>query len=171
MVVIIKINSHPAQALVDSGSLGDFISSNLAQQLCLKKMKLAMPVNVNMVVQGSRTKVNHCAQVDFQYQEIREQRHFDIMNLSNYDVILGTPFLYQHQVSICLEPPAMIVGSVVSQPLKGDRVARLSSEVLNYTNYCWMVFGSHWKHILRKFVGCRWTVPCCPCGTSIMKFH
>ncbi len=96
LVIVVKVNGHPACALIDSGSLGDFISSNLAQQLNVKKMELASPVNVNMAVQGSRTKVNYGTKVSLQYQEIKEEQYFDIMNLSNYDLILGTPFLFQH---------------------------------------------------------------------------
>ena len=31
-------------------------------------------------------------------------RHFDIVNLNNYNAILGTPFLYQYQVVIGFNP-------------------------------------------------------------------
>lgn len=127
IVVVIKINGHPARALIDSGSLGDFISSNLAQQLNIAKIELANPIQVQMAVQGSTTKVNYGVKVNFEYQSISEERYLDVMNLSNYDLILGTPFLYQHRVSMCLDPPAIVIGSNPSLPLKGDRVTTLSS--------------------------------------------
>ena len=36
IVVTVKIDGHPACALLDSGSLGDFLSSTLADQLKVK---------------------------------------------------------------------------------------------------------------------------------------
>ncbi|KAJ3561610.1 hypothetical protein NP233_g10090 [Leucocoprinus birnbaumii] len=131
LVIVVKVNGHPVQALLDSGSLGDFMSSNLAQQLAVKRVELANPVNVQMAVQGSRTKVNYSSKVSIQYQEIREERYFDIINLSNYDLILGTPFLYQHRVSIALEPPAVVIGSIHSMPMHGERVTKLSSQSMS----------------------------------------
>lgn len=99
MVIEVLINGHKSRALLDSGSLGDFISTTLADQLKLKQTELAKPIELHLAVQGSRSKVNYGTQSDFKYQNIRERRYFDIVNLSNYDVILGTPFLFQHKVS------------------------------------------------------------------------
>ncbi|TFK17425.1 hypothetical protein FA15DRAFT_605092, partial [Coprinopsis marcescibilis] len=98
------IEGHKVQVLVDSGSLGDLMSATLTEQLKVKHIELATPININLVVQGSRTKVNFGTSPRFQYQGIDETRYFDIINLSNYDVILGTPFLYQHQVLFGLNP-------------------------------------------------------------------
>ncbi|KAJ3572854.1 hypothetical protein NP233_g2799 [Leucocoprinus birnbaumii] len=129
LVVVVNVNGHPARALIDTGSLGDFMSANLAAQLSVRKVELTNPVNVNMAVQGSCTKVNYGTRVKLTYQEINEERYFDIMNLSNYDLILGTPFLFQHKVNVCLEPPTVIKGSKESLPLAGNRVAKLASRV------------------------------------------
>ncbi|KAF8220658.1 hypothetical protein L208DRAFT_1416363, partial [Tricholoma matsutake] len=68
VVVVAKINGHSVCALIDSGSLGDFLSTTLTDQL----------------------KINLGTHVEFQYQGISEQRYFDIMNISNYDLILGS---------------------------------------------------------------------------------
>jgi hypothetical protein len=127
LVVVAKVNGHPVRALVDSGSLSDFVSGALVQQLDLPKDELAKPLQVQMAAQGSRTKVNYGTKVSFSYQAIKEERYFDVMNLSNYDLILGTPFLYQHCVSLCLEPPAIVIGSEKSLPLKGPRIRILES--------------------------------------------
>ncbi|KAF9440283.1 hypothetical protein P691DRAFT_793768 [Macrolepiota fuliginosa MF-IS2] len=92
ITVATQVNGYPVHALLDTGSLGGFISSNLAQQLCLKTIELLLPINVQMAVQGSCTKVNHGTRVEFQYQE--------------------------HQVSLCLEPPIVLIGStLVLQPM------------------------------------------------------
>ena len=44
VVVAVKIDSHPACALLDSGLLGNFLSSTLADQLNVKRVKLNVPL-------------------------------------------------------------------------------------------------------------------------------
>ncbi|KAG6894386.1 hypothetical protein C0993_011670 [Termitomyces sp. T159_Od127] len=72
LVIVVKINGKPACALVDSGSLGDFISSTLVQQLRIQKKELTSPVPVQLAVQGSRSQINFGATARFQYQTIAE---------------------------------------------------------------------------------------------------
>ncbi|TFK17822.1 hypothetical protein FA15DRAFT_604354, partial [Coprinopsis marcescibilis] len=130
VVVEAMIEGHRVRALIDSGSLGDFMSATLAEQLKLKRIELASPISMNLAVQGSRTKVNFGMSPRFQYQGIDESRYFDIINLSNYDVILGTPFLYQHQVLFGLNPTRVVIGSEEALPLEGKGVNRLASNHL-----------------------------------------
>ena len=125
--IVVKIAGNPARALIDSGSLGDFISSTLVDQLKLEKKELASPVGVQLAVQGSRTRVNYGVDTLFEYQNIKSTRHFDVMNLSNYDLILGTPWLYQHQVSIGLNPPRVIIGCLSPLEMKGRGTFTLAS--------------------------------------------
>ena len=110
IVVVVKINGSPARVLLNSGSLGDFLSLTLADQLSLKKESLDSPLSLQLVVQGSRSKVNTRANVRLEYQGINESRTFDIINVNNYDVILGTPWMYQHQVCLGFNPARIVVG-------------------------------------------------------------
>ena len=96
VVVVVHINGHPAWALLDTGSLADFMSSTLAEQLGFTRMELAKPLTIQLAVQGSRLKVNYGTKARLEYQSISAKRYFDIANLQNYDLILGTPFLFQH---------------------------------------------------------------------------
>ena len=112
------VNSHPARALLDSGSLGDFLSSTLADQLMVKREKLDSPLSLQLAVQGSRSKVNAQATVRLQYQGINEQRTLDIININNYDLILGTPWMYQHQLCLGFNPARVVIGSEEPQPLR-----------------------------------------------------
>lgn len=130
MVIEVLINGHKSCALLDSGSLGDFISTTLADQLKLKQTELAKPIELHLAVQGSRSKVNYGTQSDFKYQNIKERRYFDIVNLSNYDVILGTPFLFQHKVSFGLNEEHIIIGSDKSVPIRGENVARIDARAV-----------------------------------------
>jgi len=58
VTLTVKIDGHPARALVDSGSLGDFMSTNLADQLKVKREELETPLGLQLAVQGSRSKIN-----------------------------------------------------------------------------------------------------------------
>ena len=111
IVVKVTINQHPAQALLDSGSLGDFISSTLADQLKLQRQTLDTPLALQLVVQGLRSEVNATTSAQLKYQGIDEQCTFDIINLSSYDLILGTPWMYQHQICLGFNSSHIIVGS------------------------------------------------------------
>jgi hypothetical protein len=96
IVVVVYVNGQPVRALLDSGSLGDFVSTSLVDQLKLAKVELTKPLALQLAVQGSRSKVNWGIQAELKYQRIKGQCYFDVANLLNYDLILGTPWLFQH---------------------------------------------------------------------------
>ncbi|KAG9227856.1 hypothetical protein CCMSSC00406_0008678 [Pleurotus cornucopiae] len=131
VTITMNVNGKPARALIDSGSLGDFISTNLVEQLGLKKIQLKNPLAVQLAVQGSRSKINYGCRAKISYQNIAEERYFDVINLLNYDMILGTPWLYQHQISFGINPVNVVVGSASSLPLKGAGVSTLSSRAMS----------------------------------------
>ena len=117
VVLRVKINGQLVRALVDSGSQGDFVSSTLVDQLGLKWTEFSEPLKLQLAVQGSRSVINARVEARFQYNEIDENRVFDVINLNNYDVILGTPWMYQHQVCVGLNPARILVGSKLSIPI------------------------------------------------------
>ncbi|KAG9221532.1 hypothetical protein CCMSSC00406_0009355 [Pleurotus cornucopiae] len=131
VTITVNVNGQPARALIDSGSLGDFISTNLVEQLGLKKIQLKNPLAVQLAVQGSRSKINYGCRAKINYQNIAEERYFDVINLSNYDLILGTPWLYQHQITFGINPVNVVVGSASSLPMKGAGVSTLSSRAMS----------------------------------------
>ncbi|KAI0077771.1 hypothetical protein K474DRAFT_1620737, partial [Panus rudis PR-1116 ss-1] len=127
VVVVVHINGHPARALLDSGSLADFMSAKLAHQLGIKTFELVKPLPVHLAVQGSRAKINMGCKASIRYQGISEDRYFDIVNLLNYDLILGTPFLFQHQITVGMNPTTVLVGSEKALPLEGKSIRVLAS--------------------------------------------
>ena len=128
LVITVNINGHLAR---DSGSLGDFMSTSLADQLKVKLETLEAPLPVQLAVQGSRTRVNSCARVRFQYQGIDEECLFDIININSYDLILGTPWLYQHQVCVGLNPGHVVLGSDESVPIKLGAGTKLMAQAIS----------------------------------------
>ncbi|KAI0352631.1 hypothetical protein OH77DRAFT_1408850, partial [Trametes cingulata] len=127
IVVVTMINDEPARTLLDSGSLADFVSSKFAHQLGIRVLELEKPLPVQLAVQGSRAKVNYGCKALIEYQEISEERYFDVMNLLNYDLILGTPFLCQHRVSLGFNPTSVLIGSVTALNVAGTQTRVIES--------------------------------------------
>lgn len=127
LVVGAKIAGKLVRVLIDSGSQTDSVSTTVADQLRLKLTQLTKPFTLQLTVTGSRGSINCNTTCRFEYQNIDEQRTFDIANIDNYDVILGMPFLFQHQVRICLNPLSIYIGSGNSLAISGSGVIRVSS--------------------------------------------
>jgi Retroviral aspartyl protease len=125
IVIKVLVSDQPARALLDSGSLGDFMSAMLADQLDVRRDVLPTPLSLQLAVQGSRSKINATTTVNLKYQGINEECTFDIANINNYDLILGTPWMYQHQVCLGFNPARIIIGSEDAQPVKTGSVTKL----------------------------------------------
>ncbi|KAG6905078.1 hypothetical protein DXG01_005235, partial [Tephrocybe rancida] len=147
VVVVVHLDGKPVCALLDSRSLGNFVSTTIVAQLGLNKKDLAMPLNVQMAAQGSRSKINYSVSTKLRYQGINCERKFDVMNLSGYDVILGTPWFYQHRAMVGLNPTRVIIGSKKPLEMKGtgvfnlalhtmrlyeDRISEIQKELMDY---------------------------------------
>lgn len=91
VVVTTIVNRQPVHALLDLGSLGNFMSSILADQLKVKHEEMEIPLTLQLAVQGLHSKVNSCTTVCLEYQTIKEDCSFDIANVNSYNLILGTP--------------------------------------------------------------------------------
>ena len=96
IIITVKINGELVRVLIDSDSLVDFMSTKFADQIGIRKIILAKPLPIQLVVQDSRLKVNYCTNVRIQYREINSVQYFNIINLDNYNIILETLFLFQH---------------------------------------------------------------------------
>lgn len=127
LVVTVKINGHPARALLNSGSLGDFLSTTIVDQLGLKKVQLQTPLALQLAVQGSRLRINFGCRTKLEYQGSEGECYFDVANIAHYDIILGTPWMFQHKVTLGINPPRVVLGSVHALPLKGPDVTKLAS--------------------------------------------
>jgi Holliday junction resolvase RusA-like endonuclease len=134
IIIQIKINGQPMRALLDTRSMADFLSTTVADQLQLTRETYEKPIAVQLAVHGSRSKINCGTTVKFQYQTINCDRRFNIANIDNYDAILGTPFLYQHQVAIGFNPSRVIVGSSDPLELRGPDVSTITSATADLLN-------------------------------------
>lgn len=74
IVVVMLINGHPAHALLDTGSLSDFMSAKLAHQLNVDTFELTKPMPLHLTVQGSHVKINYGCTVQLEYQDISSKQ-------------------------------------------------------------------------------------------------
>ena len=89
---------------------------------------------------------------EISYQSIKESRYFDIINLLNYDLILGTPFIYQHRVVMGLNPTTLVVGTSESEPIEGKRVRKIASRATE-------VYEDRLEDVRRHL--CEYAAPIC----------
>jgi hypothetical protein len=54
---------------------------------------------LQLTVTGSRSKINYGTWVPIEFGPIQASIYFDIVNIEGYDMILGTPFLWEYGVS------------------------------------------------------------------------
>ena len=131
IVVDVSVNGKQAKALLDTGSLADFMSTQFSDQLNSKCIPLTKPLLVSLAVVGSCTVANYCMDAHLQYAGVNSVRHFDIINLDNYDIILGTPFLYQHKVQLGFNDTRVHIGSTDPLPIRGECISKVSSRLVD----------------------------------------
>ncbi|PBK80778.1 hypothetical protein ARMGADRAFT_1048915 [Armillaria gallica] len=130
LVIVVNINRKPCRALVDTGSLGDFMSTQLADQLKVFKTYLPTPIPLHLAVQESHSKILCEAKVQCKYQSIKMEHYFDIANLSGYNLVLSTSWLYQHNVRVCFNLSSIEIGSDTALPMVGDNVSQIRSQAM-----------------------------------------
>lgn len=128
IVIEVFINDSAVHALIDLGSLADFVSTKLVDQLKLPVSNLNKPLPVQLATAGSRTIVHHSVETEFAYQGIKETRRFDVINAEEYGVILGTPFLYQYKVAMGFHLLQIAIGTTKAAPIDGIQVAVIPSK-------------------------------------------
>ena len=138
--------------LVDSGLFSDFMSTTLADQLKVKIELLDKPLALQLVVSGSHGKVKAQTSVKLEYQQISETHIFDIINLDSYDLILGTPFLFQHQVLLGFNPSQVSVRSTESLLIRATQVLVLESRATE-------IVSDQIESLCEEL--CQYTLPIC----------
>ena len=117
IIVECVLEGKQVRALLDTGSLSDFISTIIVDQMKLEAAHLSKPIVCQMAPSRSRTMITSCVDAHLQFQGIDETCRFDVINLENHDLILGTPFLWQPKVIIGFNPAKVVIGSLDSLAL------------------------------------------------------
>jgi hypothetical protein len=75
------------------------MSPNFVRVSGLKPIPLEEQMALQLAISGSSTQLNHGVWADFALSPIKGKQYFDIANVNEYDVILGTLFLWNNDVS------------------------------------------------------------------------
>jgi hypothetical protein len=127
VVIEAFVNGRSVKTLLDGGSLANFMSMTLADQLGVKEEALAKPLPLQLAVHRLRSKINFSLTDDFQYQDIAGARCFDIVNLDGYNLILGTLLIFQHKVLLGLNPTRVLIRVEKPEQIEGKLVATILS--------------------------------------------
>jgi hypothetical protein len=124
-IVEAQVNGSIARALIDTGLFSDFILTMLVDQLKLEMEQLKKPLTLQLTVTGLCGTIHSSITVDFNILASQQWTQFNVINLDNYDMILGTPFLYQHKVMIGFNPMRFLLGSLTLLPIAGNQVVKI----------------------------------------------
>ena len=90
-----------ASVLFDTGCTTDAVSPEFVRVAGLKPLELSQQVGLALAVKGSSSKLNYGTWAEVNVGPVKNANtYFDIINIDRYDVILGTPFLWKHSISL-----------------------------------------------------------------------
>ncbi|GAB1528297.1 hypothetical protein RhiTH_011490 [Rhizoctonia solani] len=126
LVVKAKIKGKLVCVLLDSGCQTDLVLLALVDQLKLPRMALTKLLQVQLAMVGSRGTLHYGVSARLEYQTINKKQEFDVGNLDNYNMILGTLFLFQHSVRLSFNPYRVYIGSKELLPLEGENMIQIN---------------------------------------------
>jgi len=97
--VSVPVNGLVARVLLDGGSNTNMLSPEFATVAKIPAVELQEQMTLQLAVTGSRSKINYGAWAQVELGPMKPKVYFDIANIDGYDVILGTPFMWEHSVS------------------------------------------------------------------------
>jgi hypothetical protein len=92
------VNGLKAYVLFDTGSTTDTISPEFARVANIPVFALDKPVQLQLGCIGSRASINFGANIQLNVGGVAMKRYVDIANIDRYDMIVGTPFMYDNKV-------------------------------------------------------------------------
>ena len=116
--------------LTDTGaSATGFVSSNFVEKHHLLVVKLAQPCKLKLANDNLAPLVTHCAQVYFRFGDHYDKIWCFVTSLSKFDLILGMPWLEQHDPKLSLRRRTLTFDSefCTSNCLLHSRVCTVNS--------------------------------------------
>ena len=132
-------------AMVDSGATGNFIDSEVCKQHGIKMIKAKNPPEIYPAdgKPNSMGPVTHMTQVPMDISKHRELATFQVENLQHHEVILGMPWLREHNPTIdwkenkitfnsercttfCLNSSSVVYAEPEAEALEENLITRLS---------------------------------------------
>ncbi|KAJ7102981.1 hypothetical protein C8R43DRAFT_963863 [Mycena crocata] len=103
LTAYVKVNGHAAFALFDSGCTTEACSPDFARVAGIKVFPIQSEITLQLGTAGSRSKINHGMTATVEYDDIKSEEYLDIVNLDQFDLIIGTKFMRKHKMSLDFE--------------------------------------------------------------------
>jgi len=87
--------------MINTGSMTNFVSPAFVTVAKLATFMLESQLPLQLGCVGSRLTITHGAHVPVHLGHVTRDTYFDVVNIDQYDCIIGLPFLRLHQV--CLD--------------------------------------------------------------------
>jgi hypothetical protein len=94
---LIDINGTKAFTLFDSGMETDALSPDFIRACHILLLKLPNPLVLQMGTKGSRSCIYYRTNVDLRILGQSNKHYFNVMNIKQYDAILGAPWLNMYR--------------------------------------------------------------------------
>jgi len=85
-----------ALAMIDTGSMGNFLSPAFTTVTCVATFPLEQQLTLQLGCVGSRLKITHGVHTQLSIGAFSAHVYFDVANIDQYNCILGIPFLWQN---------------------------------------------------------------------------
>ncbi|KAF8190256.1 hypothetical protein K438DRAFT_1493603, partial [Mycena galopus ATCC 62051] len=109
-----KVNGMAAFTLFNSGCMTEACSPDFAQVAGLKVFPTHSEITLQLGTAGSRSKINHGVTALCEYNDIKSEEYLDIVNLDQFDIIVGTKFMRKHKMSLDFQYNTICVAGVPS---------------------------------------------------------
>ncbi|KAF7369281.1 WD40 repeat-like protein [Mycena venus] len=113
----VKVNGREAFALFDSGCTTEACSPDFARVAGIEVFPIQSEVTLQLGTAGSRSKINHGATATVEYDDIKSDEYLDIVNLDQFDLIIGTKFMRKHRMALDFQFNTIKVAGVPARTL------------------------------------------------------
>jgi len=101
---LVKVNGLEAYTLLDIGSMTVSVTHNFMRVAKLKVMELENPVPLQLGTVGSCSMINFGAKTCLELGPMcKDDAYLDVVNIDQYDMIIGTPFIRRHGLVLDFE--------------------------------------------------------------------
>ena len=125
-----KVNGVAAWTLWDSGSTSSGITPQFAHIAKITVFDLEDPFLVQLGFAGSRSLVQFGTNTIVKAGNTESTEYLDVANFDRYDMVIGTPYMYKHNVKLDFENRQVIVrgeqidATIVAPPDQDQRIRR-----------------------------------------------
>ena len=110
MAALVKVNGLEAYALLDTGSMTVSVTHDFARVAWLDVIQLENPVQLQLGTVGSCSMINFGTKTRLELGPVcKDDAYLDVVNIDQYDMIIGTPFMCKHGLVLDFEKNALTI--------------------------------------------------------------